>query len=131
MTLSLKNTDTKPALRLVVDNPGYMPTVFHSRLGLKRAFLKNHRVISNGPFLSKEDRAALKLANWVEEQYKEFVNRHFGESEALIHVSKELDETARKGAIKLLRERGYAANYTEIHNRTGARFSVSRIRGRK
>jgi len=128
MTLVLKSKSTKPELRVVVENPGYTPAVFHSRLGLKRAFLKKHRVISNGPYLNREERAVLELADWVQAQYHEYVSRNFGESEALIHVVKVPHENVRKGAIKLLRERNFAVTYTEIHNRSGGRFSVSRRR---
>lgn len=130
MTLILKSTSTKPDLKVVVHNPGFTPAVFHSRLGLKRAFLKKHRVISNGPYLNREERESLKLANWVEGQYHEYVSRHFGDTEALVHVPKTPEANVLKGAIKLLRERNFAVTYTEIHNRTGGRFTVSRRRAK-
>jgi hypothetical protein len=78
-TLTLSGKGEKPALRLVVDNPNFRPTMHRSDFGKRRDFEKLVKVVKNEKYLTKEERKALDLANYIEQG---FHHRKLGEDSA-------------------------------------------------
>lgn len=121
---TVKNSDH---LRVVSDNPGFVPAVCRGRLGRMREFLKKVRVIDNSVFVPETERLATMLADWVETKYWEYVNIHFDAPEALINLPRVPDADIRKAAVEILKARGYRALFTELSIGIGSRFSVSTL----
>ena len=121
-TLTLSGKGEKTALRLVVDNPDFRPSMHRTDFGKRRDFELLVRLVKNEKYLTREERKALDLANYIEQG---FHHRKLGEDEGLVYLTAPPAEDISDAAVKILRERNYNVYKARVGGGGGVRYAIS------